>query len=261
MSRIKHFFAATMIAGAALTGCGGPSRTISETTLEFPKCDTAQGKITLENLRCDRRQLCYDNAESLSGRAYGYMGGSPADFFARAKGVEGNTLSGLRGAHKKLTGMLENALRETGCFESVERLSPEKGQEADWRIGGDVNKIVAWADAALPSGYGSYSATHRTKQSASAEVTVDIQKSGAADVMSKRKFSVSAKRVGDLQVNTNRFDWSRKRDDEGFGDTAMQDVASEIMTEAAVFITEKLAGQRIVRRVPPPPTKSEGHTN
>jgi hypothetical protein len=258
---MKNLFHAKTKSRAALitiallvTACGGPSRTISETTTAFPKCDMAKGKISLEDLRCNRGQLCSDSSGGFNG---GLPGGSPAAYFARAKGVEGNTLAGLQGAHRKLTGMLENALRETGCFESVERYTPEKGQGEDWRVGGDVRKIFAWADEAMPRGVTS---RHRDKQTASADITVDIKQGGSLEVINQKKLHVSAERVGALKYNTFQFDWSRKRDEEGFGETAMQDVATEIVTEAAVFITEKLAGARITHRVAPPTRKSEGMT-
>lgn len=251
MNLIAQSLFMTAVVSIVLSGCGGPSRTISETTREFPKCDVAQGVIALEYLRCGRGHLCDDSSGTWSGRAFGFIGGSPADHFARAKGVEGNTFSGLRGGHRKLTGMLVTALRETGCFEAVDLDSSEKDQGSNWKIGGDVNKIVAWADAALPSGHGLYSATHRTKQTANLDISINIKKDGATDVIGKRKFSVSAKRVGVVQASTDRFDWSRKKDVDGFGDTAMQDVATEITTQAAVFITESLAGTRITKRVIP----------
>lgn len=44
-------------------------------------------------------------------------------------------------------------------------------------------------------------------------------------------------------------DWSRAHDEKDFDDSAMQDVANEIVTEAAVYVTEKLAGPRVTGHV------------
>lgn len=250
MCRVPLYLVTTTL--VTLAACGGPSRTISETTTAFPTCDAAQGTITVDELRCGRAP-CADDKDSLSGRAQSYVdryaGGTAAQHYARAKGVEGNTLAGLRGAHRKLTDMLVNALRETGCFASVERYAWEKNPESDWRIGGNVDKIFASTDGVVPAAYGPHSATRRTKQDARAEVTVNIQKGESFSVIDQRQFHVTARRVGTLKVATEHYDWSRQRDEVGFGDTAMQDVANEIVTEAAVFVTEKLAGSRIIRRV------------
>lgn len=238
----------------AVAGCSSsPSRTISQSTEEIPKCAQPQGVLVVDNLRCDRHLPCADpDTDTAIGKgmwyADRYSRGGPADHYARAKGIEGNTLGGLRGAHKKFSSMLITALQATGCFALVESYSWGKDQHADWRVGGNVDKLFAFTNEILPTEY--TRARHKdSKQDALADITVEIHQTDELKVWDKRRFHVQGKRVRTESERGNEHDWSRARNEKDFDDTAMQDVANEIVTEAAVYVTEKLAGPRVTGHV------------
>lgn len=258
MRCINRFIAVTLVSGAVLAGCGGSS-SISETTSEFPKCDTPAGKVTVDTLVCNRGP-CREREKVL--RTYQHKYGADSIFgrMAQAKGYEGNTIYGLYDANDKITHMLINALQETGCFTEVKLYSRDKDHDTDFRISGALNEVYATTSGSKNEPLNRLTNTNAQTQKARLKMTLEVNKGEALGALHQKKFEVSAKRVGERKSDYSGFDWMRKGDDEGFGDTAMQDVANEIVLEAASFVTEKTAGLRITHRVAPPTRTPEGTT-
>jgi len=248
MQRIIPLVLVSIIAGTTLGGCAGGGSSISETTKEFPKCDVPAGKVSVDTLICTHSP-CREHEKTLMSWKHQYGGDNVFQHIARSKGFEGNTMYGLYDAHDKLSHQLINALRETGCFTSVELKTSDKDSDADWRVSGELNKVYAGTSGSRNEVLNQATRTNTQTQKAGAILTVAVHKGEAPAVLEQRKFDVSAKRVGERESNFSGFDWTRKRDEEDFGDTAMQDVATEIVLEAASFITEKTAGVRITHRV------------
>jgi len=248
----KYLAVATITAGLLLSACGGASRTISEQTTVFPTCDVAQDSISVERIIC-KDGPCQDSGWR---KGLAFLQQHNADFAvngpSRAAGVEGNTATGLIDANVKMTRMLVNALKETGCFAKVE---PKGGESGTWRVIGTIDTIKASISGSHNEPLNQITQTNRNTQKANVKMTVELRKGEDRASAGKKQFKISAERVGERKSNYARLaemDWTRKHDEDGFGDTAMQDVANEIVLEAATFITEKTAGSRIARRVAPP---------
>lgn len=227
--------------------CGGPSRTISEQTVEFPKCDQARGSLRVEKIVC-KEWYCRESTRRQMDYRERY---SPSAYMARAAGAEEMSAMGLRDVNDKLTRMLVAALQETGCFVKVETDENAGEKLSDWRVSGVINQIKASVSGSKNKPLNDVTQTNQQTQKATVKVSMAVHNGDELAAVVRKEFTVSAKRVGNRKSNyetLSTMDWSRKRDTVGFGDTAMADVANEIMTEAAVFVTESTAGARISRR-------------
>lgn len=237
-----------------LGACATTGQSISEQTTRFPMCDKAQGIVSVDTLACNIFPCTLNRARGIMrGYAYvdRYMGGDPTQHFARVEGVEGMTPMTLKDTNKIMTTMLIAALQKTGCFATVEPDAANTTDNEDWSVSGDVTSIKADVGSTGTQKFDEMTDTSRQVQKAALKVGIALHQGDHLADFAKKGFVVHGKRVGKRENLLATFDWNAKRDKVGFGKTVMQDVANEIVTEEAVFITQKAAGSRITRYVTP----------
>jgi hypothetical protein len=247
-----------------ITGCGG-GRSISEQTDSFPKCDVAQGAVIVEPYVCHVK-VCKDDQPKWKK----YV----ADVTARksrAQGTEGGSQIQLYDAHQKMTRQLVTALNATGCFKMVEarKWMDDDVKAKNWRVTTDLDDMQAKMKTSRYNPIDTATHSKHRASEASLKITTAVREGNGSS--SKKQFKLKADRDYGRKLSYQHMaehDWDRKRDVDGFGETAMQDVAYEATLEAAVFITEKAAGPRIKQHVAPPghqprfaDVPAEGETN
>jgi hypothetical protein len=251
-----------------VTSCGGgPSRSISQETTVFPKCDVAKETVVIDRIVCSKGLLCArdDKASEQVRNRLKESASRPISPFAagllRGYAPELIVPTKLINANEQLARMLANALSQTGCFSRVD-IAQDSGVQPEWRVMGNLESIKINISNASKGFVSQFTRTTQPQHKVNIALSVAVQDGDHREVASK-KLKVTAERTTErhhLAENFRYIDWSGKKtvsDVDSFGDNALQDAANELILEAAILITERAAGSRIARHVAPPMLNSD----
>lgn len=231
------------LAGLVTAISFGMSPSVLAESAAFPKCARPVATLAVEAIECDLTRCRHSPGEGRGG-AHG-----PGSFLAKkvmqARG-EG-AMFDLKGSEKKLTTMLVAALKETGCFEVQETASgwesgntpqsPPAGsaRPADYRLSGNITALET--KMAGKSG----KTSEKINQEAKLSLAVTLHRGETPEAIDTQTLEGSAERVKQNANMFSGYDWSRQAE-AGFGETALADVARDVVARTTIHVVGRLAG-------------------